>query len=292
MGDMEQGKVPVNSETKVYGVYGDPIKQSKSPLMLNRAFAETGINAVYAAFHILPGRLEAAVAGIRGMGFGGVNVTIPYKVEVMQYLDEIDESARFAGAVNTIVNREGVLTGYNTDGIGYVRSLKEETGVQLQGKRILMIGAGGAARGVAYGLAKEGAGTIYIANRTADKASELAAILKPICEAQGMGMEGIVHIKDKVDLVMNTTSVGMHPNVDQMPVEPDWFRPGMIVSDLVYNPLETKLLREAKQRGAQTHGGLGMFVYQGAYAFEYWTGAAAPVEAMRDAVLRSLRGNN
>ena len=142
--------------------------------MLNRAFQEAGINAVYAAFHVRPEELGDAVRGIRALGYRGINVTIPHKVEVMQYLDEIDEGARIVGAVNTIVNESGKLIGYNTDGIGYVRSLKEETGIELKGKSVLLLGAGGAARGVAYALAKEGASRIYIANRTKERALELA----------------------------------------------------------------------------------------------------------------------
>jgi shikimate dehydrogenase len=165
----------IDTGTAVYGVFGDPVRHSRSPVMLNRAFAVAGVNAVYAAFHVLPGTLRQAVEGIRALGFGGVNVTLPHKVEVMEYLDEIDEGARFIGAVNTIVNDGGRLIGYNTDGIGYVRSLKEETGVSLAGKTLLVIGAGGAARGVVYALAQERPARIVIANRTAERARALAA---------------------------------------------------------------------------------------------------------------------
>jgi shikimate dehydrogenase len=278
----------IDSHTQFYGVFGDPIRHSRSPIMLNRAFREKGINAAYGAYHIKPEQLRSAVEGIRALGFGGVNVTIPHKVEVMQYLDEIDEGARIIGAVNTIVNREGRLIGYNTDGIGYVRSLKEETGIDLKGKRVLLIGAGGAARGVGYALSLEQPETVWIANRTAERAVQLAADLSALTDVRGMGMDEINHIKNQVDLIVNTTSIGMYPHVDESPAEPEWFHEGMTVSDLIYNPLMTRMLKEAAERGARIHSGLGMFIYQGAYAFEYWTGQPAPIAAMRETVEESL----
>jgi shikimate dehydrogenase len=285
---MKQGKL--DSQTVMHGVFGDPIKHSKSPIMHNRAFQELGLNAAYAAFHVWPGQLKAAIEGIRALGFRGVNVTIPHKVEVMDYLDEIDEHAQVIGAVNTIVNDNGRLKGYNTDGIGYVRSLKEEADFSVSGKRVLMLGAGGAARGVAYALAKEGASTMWIANRTLDKAEQLAGALSGFADTHGIGYEQISDIRDQVDLIVHNTSVGMHPNVDDVIIDTSWFHEGLTVSDLVYNPLETQLLREAKARGARAHDGLGMFIYQGVYAFEYWTGLPAPVAAMRETVENALRG--
>ncbi|MEB3100746.1 shikimate dehydrogenase [Ferviditalea candida] len=278
----------IDSHTILYGVFGDPVHHSKSPVMMNAAFREFGINAAYAAFHVKPDRLRDAVCGIRALGFRGVNVTIPHKVEVMNYLDEVDEAASIIGAVNTIVNENGRLTGYNTDGIGYVRSLKTETGCDLRGKRIVVIGAGGAARGVVYALAREGPASIRIANRTRDKAAELAKDMSAFADCSGINMEELSAISD-ADLLLNTTSVGMHPHKDQVPAANIRYRPGMIVSDLIYNPLETRWLQLAGQAGAIVHRGLGMFIYQGAYAFEYWTGRPAPVEVMREAVMRSLQ---
>ncbi|WP_019536058.1 shikimate dehydrogenase [Paenibacillus ginsengihumi] len=278
----------LDSHTVMYGVFGDPIRHSKSPIMLNRAFAASGLNAAYAAFHILPGTLKEAVAGIRALGFRGVNVTIPHKVEVMSYLDEIDEGAQAIGAVNTIVNEGGKLIGYNTDGIGYVRSLKEETGIRLKGKKVLMIGAGGAARGVGYALAREGAAHLFIANRTKAKADELAASMSAFASASSHGTDELQQLAAEADLIVNNTSLGMHPDVDSTPMPAEWIRPGTVASDLVYNPLVTRFLREAQARGAIAHSGLGMFVYQGAYAFEYWTGLPAPVAAMREVVERSF----
>lgn len=280
----------MNSQTKLYGVFGNPISHSKSPLMLNHAFQETGINASYAAFHIQPGTLKDAIQGIRALQFRGVNVTIPYKVEVMAYLDEIDEGARVIGAVNTIVNENGRLIGYNTDGIGYVRSLCEETGLSLQGKKVLLLGAGGAGRGIAYALAKAGAELVWVSNRTASKADELVSYISGLTDAKSIAPEAIAGIIDKVDLVVNNTSLGMHPNINEIPLNPDLLHNKLVVSDIIYTPMETLFLKEAKARGAITHGGLGMFIYQGAYAFEYWTGQDAPIPAMRQIVLNSLMG--
>jgi shikimate dehydrogenase len=278
----------MDSQTVMYGVFGSPIKHSKSPIMLNRAFQEVGVNAAYAAFHVPPGELESAMNGIKALQFGGLNVTIPHKVEVMNYLDELDEGARIIGAVNTVVNNGGKWIGYNTDGIGYVRSLKEETGLSLEGKHILVIGAGGAARGVIYALAQEKPAVIWVANRTAEKAAALAENLQAFADVAGIGLDQVVDIKDKVDLIINTTSVGMHPHVDELPIDPSWFHENLTVSDLIYNPRITKLLTEAKNRGCRIHGGLGMFIYQGAYAFEYWTGLPAPVSAMKSVVEQSF----
>lgn len=278
----------INTGTVMYGVFGDPISHSKSPLMLNRAFQETKLNAAYAAFHVLPGKLKLAIDGVRAMNFRGVNVTIPHKVEVMAYLDEIDEGARAIGAVNTIVNENGKLIGYNTDGIGFVRSMKEETGVSIAGKRILMLGAGGAARGIAYALAKEGAAMIWITNRTADKAVKLAESLGEFTKVEAIAADQLAGIMEQVDIIVNNTSIGMFPKVEGIPIDPELLHANLLVSDIVYTPRITRLLKEAQTKGAQIHSGFGMFIYQGAYAFEYWTGLPAPVHAMREVVIQSL----
>lgn len=279
----------IDSRTVLYGVFGDPVRHSKSPIMLNRAFREAGVNGVYAAFHVKPEELGDAVRGIRALGYRGVNVTLPHKVEVMKHIDEIDEGARLIGAVNTIVNENGVLTGYNTDGIGYVRSLIEETGITLAGRNILVVGAGGAARGIVYALAKHNPRSIWIANRTKERAVELADDFKSYGDIAGIGFDGISAIGRSVDLVVNTTLVGMAPNIGESPIETDWLTPEVMVSDIIYTPLKTELLKRAEAIGCRVHGGLGMFIYQGAYAFEYWTGLPAPVAAMRETVLHSMQ---
>jgi shikimate dehydrogenase len=285
---MQTARQGIDSHTILHGVIGDPVHHSRSPIMMNRAFAECGINAAYTAFHVTPERLGAAIEGMRALGFRGVNVTIPHKVEVMRYLDEIDEGALAASAVNTVVNEGGRLIGYNTDGIGYVRSLKEEAGVALAGARVLVLGAGGAARGVGIALAREGVASIAIANRTRERAVELAEAIGEYAPAAGFGTAEIGDIMRETDIVVNTTSVGMSPHTDESPLAAGLLRKGLVVSDLVYIPRMTKLLAEAERAGATTHGGLGMLVYQGAYAFELWTGQPAPVDVMRQAVLESL----
>ncbi|MBP1992902.1 shikimate dehydrogenase [Paenibacillus eucommiae] len=280
----------LDSHTTLYGIFGDPVRHSRSPLMMNRAFLECGINAAYVAFHVKPEGLKDAVNSIRALGFRGVNVTIPHKVEVMQYLDEIDEGARIIGAVNTIVNDNGKLTGFNTDGIGYVRSLQEETGIRLEGKRVLMLGAGGASRGVAYAFAKAGVSRITIANRTQDKAIQLASSIDAFAQSVGIGMdnEELDRIIEEADVIVNTTSLGMHPHVSELPLVSELINNNHVVSDLIYNPRITRFLKEAEARGAVIHGGLGMLIYQGAYGFEYWTGTPAPTAIMRQVVEQSL----
>ncbi len=284
-----KGNWTLNNETVMYGVFGDPIKHSRSPLMMNRAFRETGLNAAYAAFQVKPQDLGEAIRGVRALGFRGINVTIPHKVEIIPYLDELSDAAKRIGAVNTVVQEEGRLIGRNTDGIGFVRSLKEEAGFFPQGRTVLLIGAGGAARGVAYALASEGPKQMWIANRTVRKAQDLAAELSAFADCRGIGLEDIRECGFP-DLVVNTTQVGMHPNEAELPLDAGLLRAGMTVSDIVYNPLKTRLLTEAERRGCRIHSGLGMFIYQGVYAFEYWTGKQAPVQAMREVVERSLEG--
>lgn len=280
----------VDSHTVLYSVIGDPIRHSKSPIMMNRAFRERGINGIYTAFHITADRLGDFVAGVRAMGIRGVNVTIPHKLDIMPLLDEIDESAQVIGAVNTIVNTDGHLKGYNTDGIGYVRSLKEEAKPDLAGSHVLIIGAGGATRGILYALAREGVASITISNRTVARAEELAEAFRGLVPViRAIGQDELQAACGNSDIIINTTSLGMFPNVEDTPIDSSWLKPDSVASDLIYNPLTTRFLEEARDRGCRIHGGLGMFIYQGAYAFEYWTGQPAPVEAMRETVLEALQ---
>ncbi|KIV55149.1 shikimate dehydrogenase [Aneurinibacillus migulanus] len=282
----------MNSQTILTGLFGHPVGHSLSPLMHNRAFAELGINFRYAAFDIEPGQVREAVDAIRALGLRGVNVTIPHKVTVMDYLDEIDAEARAIGAVNTIVNDGGKLIGYNTDGRGYVRSLTEETGVDLSRQSALLLGAGGAARGVGVALLGAGLGSLVITNRTIEKAEQLAEQLQAIHPQANIAVQPMEMMGDALaaaTLLVQTTSIGMHPNVEASPVAVEALHERLLVSDLIYNPMNTKLLRDAKEKGARIHHGLGMFIYQGALSFEYWTGQPAPVDAMREAVWDALR---
>ncbi|WP_027417707.1 shikimate dehydrogenase [Aneurinibacillus terranovensis] len=282
----------INSRTIFTGLFGHPVGHSLSPLMHNRAFEVLGLNYRYGAFDIHSSQLESAVAGIRSLGLRGVNVTVPYKVDVIPYLDEIDEEARLIGAVNTIVNENGRLIGYNTDGRGYVRSLIEECGLQLEQESVLLLGAGGAARGVAVALLRTGVKRLTIANRTVKKAEQLALDLSRVSEQatgiRAISMEEVAGAITKSTILVQTTSIGMHPNIEESPIPSSLLHPDLLVSDLIYNPLKTKLQRDAEAMGTRTHSGVGMFIYQGALSFEYWTGREAPVEVMRDIVYKEL----
>lgn len=270
------------------GVIGDPIGHSKSPVMQQAALAELGIAGSYVPLHVKGEQLESAIKGVRALGFRGINVTVPHKVNVIPFLDQIDEDAAAIGAVNTIVNDNGILKGYNTDGIGYIRSLKEEVLPDLSGLTVVVLGAGGAARGIVRALLKEQPAEIIVANRTRENAERLAEEWRELGRLRACDNRELEQAAAEADVIINTTTVGMHPNIDQIPLEPEWIPEGIVVSDLIYNPLTTRLLQEAADKGCRTHGGLGMFIYQGAYALEYWTGRIAPAAAMRRAVLKEF----
>lgn len=264
----------IDARTRVFGVIGKPVAQSLGPVMHNSAFSCTGYPGIYLAFEV--DDLKSAMAGVRGLDIRGLSVTIPHKIRVVDFLDEIDDTAAEIGAVNTIINRSGRLCGYNTDAAGAVRALKKKT--KLSGKKIAIIGAGGAARAVAFGVAKAGA-EIYIANRTAKKGKALARDLT----ASFCHMDELLRLKP--DILINTTPVGMYPDTTSMPISPLILYPDMVVMDIVYHPVDTKLLKTARQKGCITIDGVGMFVGQGAMQFELWTGMDAPVKDM-DAVVR------
>ncbi|MGG1658799.1 shikimate dehydrogenase [Brevibacillus sp. NRS-1366] len=279
----------ITSKTQLVGLFGHPVSHSQSPMMHNAAFSKMDLGFAYVAFDVEPGRLEDAVAGIRALGLKGINVTIPHKVAIMPMLDEVDPLAKRIGAVNTVVIEEGRLIGYNTDGTGYVRSLVEETGIVLDQQIVTMVGAGGAARAVAFTLAEKGVKEIRIINRSRERAAILAEhvglIVPTKIVEQGDGKDAIADSS----LLINTTSIGMLPNVQETPVPTEWLHDKLTVSDLIYNPLETRLLSEARAIGAAVHSGVGMFVNQGALAFELWTGQSAPTEVMREVVLQQLK---
>ncbi|WP_078597252.1 shikimate dehydrogenase [Evansella clarkii] len=274
----------------IMGVAGYPIGHTLSPAMHEAAFKELGLNMAYHAFEVRLENLSDAVKGIRGLGLKGMNVTIPHKVEVMNYLDEIDNLAAEIGAVNTIVNRDGRLKGYNTDGEGYFQSLREAAGSSLEDKRVLVIGSGGAARAVAVTIAKNGVGELVITNRTLQKSENLAETCLKFANTTVLPMGRAQARLTEFDVIINTTSVGMYPETGSMPMSMEMLSRGTIVSDLIYNPLKTRWLKEAEKRGGIALNGVNMFVYQGAIAFKLWTGVEAPIRVMREAVLRNLKG--
>ena len=271
----------IDQHTVLYGVVGWPIGHSLSPAMHNAAFAAAGINAVYLAF---PARdIGSAIAGARALGIRGLSVTIPHKKAVIPHLDEVDELAEKIGAVNTVVSREGRLVGYNTDALGALRALEER--IALAGKKCVIVGAGGAARAIGFVLRGRVA-AISVANRSSERGEDLAASLG----CAFIPLEGLNRIA--ADLLIQTTPVGMAPHGDECPVPESVLRPGMAVMDIIYNPLQTKLLAMASSRGCVTINGLSMFVHQGAEQFRLWTNLAPPVEAMTRAVLQTLAIGN
>ncbi|MFH0748348.1 MAG: shikimate dehydrogenase [Candidatus Bathyarchaeota archaeon] len=281
----------MSSATKLYAVIGDPVEHSLSPVMQNVAFQSLDLNSIYLAFKVTSNNLENAIIGMKSLGILGFNVTVPHKVSVMKYLDEVDPQAVEVGAVNTVVNKEGILKGYNTDGAGALAALRE-AGVKIEGQKVVLLGAGGAAKALAYNVASL-AESLIIFNRTESKAKNLATSLT---ERLGFKVEG-KEITDIVlcsslrdaDILINATSVGMYPRINETPLQSQDFHSGMTVFDIVYNPLLTRLLREAKAAGAHSIGGVKMLVYQGALAFELWTGRKPPIKKMCDAVEKVLK---
>jgi len=280
----------ISGKTRVCGVIGDPIEHTLSPIMHNAAFKALKLDFAFLAFKVKAADVEKAVSGMRALGIHGLNVTMPHKSAVINYLDEVDQAAKAIGSVNTILNKDGRLFGFNTDGVGALQALREN-GVEPRGKKVLLLGAGGAARAIAYTLARE-ADELVILNRTAKQAAELANLLKQTFDrkvvADALSPNAIKDTLQDSDLLINATSVGMKPNANKTPVAFEWLRPDLAVMDIVYNPVETKLAKDAKAAGAKVVSGFEMLIYQGAASFEIWTGHSAPVEVMRHAAFNHL----
>jgi len=282
----------VSGKTKICGIIGDPIEHTMSPPMQNAAYKKLGLDYIYLPFHVRPEQLAQAVDGLRAINVRGFNVTIPHKVSIIPMLDGLDPQAEKIGAVNTVVNDDGELRGYNTDAPGFLKALLEQ-GVEPRGKNIVVIGAGGASRAVSYILAENDA-SLTILNRQLelDWAEDIAELIR---EDFGKKVRVLELTKDFLadalrgaHILVNATSVGMSPAVDASPVPAELLRPGMYVFDVVYNPVMTRLLKEAGEAGAQTVSGVDMLVWQGVLAFEMWTGHSAPVEIMRKEALKAL----
>lgn len=283
----------VTGKTKIVGVIGHPVAHSVSPLMHNAAFAHLGLDWTYVPLPVAvepAARIGEAVAGLRALGMVGCNVTVPHKQNVMPHLDELTQAAEAIGAVNTIrVEPDGALSGDNTDARGFIADLRDHQ-VEVAGMRVLVLGAGGSARAIAYGLAEAGCKQIAMVNRTLSRAASVVARMQGYFAGCPMSAHASLNeIADEVstaDLIVNCTSLGMTPKVETTPWdETIAFRSGQVIYDLVYNPPETRLLAQAKADGATAIGGLGMLVWQGAIALERWSGEKAPVEVMRQACL-------
>jgi shikimate dehydrogenase len=300
--------VPIDGHTQLVGLIGWPVEHSMSPAMHNAAFAALGLNWRYVPLPVAPGCVEAAVRGLSALGFRGANVTVPHKQAVMPALDMLADDAQALGAVNTVVvdrdeNGGARLSGYNTDAAGFISALQDR-GFDPAGTSAIVVGAGGAARAVVFGLMAAGAGGILVLNRTLERAEALVSDLEGIVpfgalppsptalQAMSLTPETLIESARASDLLVNATSVGMWPRPDDSIWPDDAPIPSRLtVFDLVYNPLRTKLLQQARRSGARGVDGLGMLVRQGALSFRMWTGAEPPVHAMRAACERSLRSS-
>lgn len=268
-------------EMKKCFLFGDPVSHSASPAMQNAAFMGGGLPYRYEARRVSKEELKRAVKTLRAPEVAGANITIPHKQAVMQYLDRVDDTAKAIGAVNTIVNTNGKLSGSNTDWLGAVRALEEK--LSLEGKRVLVAGAGGGARAVIHGLLQRGARVTILARDT-EKAKALA-------EESGCAHDALSNLgKTRADILINTTPAGMHPDEGRSIAAPEQLKSFQVVFDLVYNPLRTRLLREAEEAGCTTVEGLKMLVFQGAESFRMWTGAEPDVRLMYDTARTFLEG--
>ncbi|MFA5308378.1 MAG: shikimate dehydrogenase [Dehalococcoidales bacterium] len=282
--------VNISGKTRICALIGDPVEHSMSPVMHNACYQKLGLDYAYIPFRVRPEALSQAVAGLRALNVRGFNVTIPHKVAVIPLLDGLDPLAEKIGAVNTVVNTDGRLWGFNTDAEGFLQSLLA-AGIKPEGKKITVVGAGGASRAVSYILAQHGA-RITIVNRKQelDWAENIAALLRADFprEVRVYELAQLAEALHSADLLVNATSVGMSPNPDAAPVPAELLAGIPAVFDIVYNPLETRLLREAGAAGAKTVGGIDMLAWQGALAFEKWTGQKAPLDLMRDEAIKML----
>jgi len=272
----------MDAQTELYGVIGNPVRHSLSPMIHNGAFRRLGWNAVYLAFEVK--NVEEALRGIRGLGVRGVSVTIPFKTEVLPFLDKIEGLAKKVGAVNTIINRRGRLIGYNTDCEGALEALEEK--MDLRGKRVVLLGAGGAARAIGFGLKERGVPLIVV-NRSKERGWALSKELR----CNYLPISSLARMKEgelEADILINATSLGMVPRDGETPIPKKFLKKGMVVMDIVYEPLQTRLLREAKEKGCVTVDGLEMLIRQGMAQFEIWTGRRLKIGEIRKDLRRTL----
>lgn len=289
-------KYEITGHTRFGGLLGSPVAHSISPQMHNYSFRRLGIDCVYLCFEVQPDKLEDTVRTFRDLGTYGFNLTMPDKQYVIPYLDELSPAARMTGAVNTVVNKDGKLVGHNTDGFGYMESMRQ-AGFDAKGKEMTLLGAGGAASAIAVQAALDGVTKLHIANRKSRSwahAQELTDVINKntSCQADLTDLEDTAAMKEKIGasyLLTNATSVGMKKGAgasggeDSTPLpDPSAFRPDLVVSDVIYNPRRTRLLREAEEAGCRTFNGMYMLLYQGAEAFRLWTGQDMPVEEVKN----------
>lgn len=263
----------INSDTKLYCLLGKPVTRSLSPMIHNLFFKINTINARYLAFDIKNGyELVKAIEGIKALGIQGFNVTIPYKIEVIKHLDELDEKAQILGAVNTVVNHNGKLKGFNTDGYGFVKSILD-IGINLNNKSVVLVGAGGAAHSIAVSIANEKVKDLVIINRTLENAYKLKQLVEthyPLINVSCYEMGDERDIPNNIDMLVNTTSVGMYPDINSIPISPNLFSKDTLFYDIIYKPKKTKLIIEAEKQGCKTLNGLDMLINQAIYSQKVW----------------------
>lgn len=280
-----------NYRAQLVGVFGDPVDGNPTGVMEEAAFAACGLNYRYLTLKVTKEDFPDAMKALRAFHMRGINLTMPHKITVLPYLDTLSEAARIIGAVNTVVVQEdGSLFGENTDGKGFVQALLDQK-MTLKGKNVTILGAGGAARAIAVECALAGASSVLIVNRTEERARELADVIQKNTSAKALWQkwEGSLRISSNTDLLVNATSIGLHPDSDSLPpVDYDTIHAGMAVSDVVFNPADTLFLREAAKRGAKTVNGLGMLARQGALNFTLWIGVPAPIPVMEETLRREF----
>ena len=280
-----------NYKADLVGVFGHPVAENPTIVMQEAAFQQMNLNWRYLTIEVRQGNLADAMQGLRAFNMRGINLTIPHKVAVLPYLDEISSAAKLMGAVNTVINKNNRLLGENTDGKGFLRSLVEEAGVNPSGKRVVMLGAGGAARAIAVELALAGASEITVLNRSTGRGQNLVALLntKTAIRADFVLWDSDYFVPADCDVLVNATSIGLSPDINVKPrIVYSSLLDSMVVCDVIPNPPNTLFLNETQQRGVRTLDGLGMLVYQGAIGFKLWTGLEAPINVMRAALEEAL----
>ena len=280
-----------NYKPELVGVFGCPVAENPTVVMMEAAFNALGLNFRYLNIEVRPEDLQTAFQGLRAFNMKGINLTIPHKVEVLKYLDVVADDARLMGAVNTVYLKGGKLFGENTDGKGFITSLHLDANFDPSGKNVVVLGAGGAARAITVELALHGARQISVVNRGRDRGMELVNLLSSRTPVKALftPWDAAFAVPDETHVLVNATSIGLFPDVDARPnLDYSTIHPGLIVCDVIPNPPHTVFLKEAKKRGARTFDGLGMLVHQGTIAFKLWTGSDAPVEVMKMALMKEF----
>jgi len=286
-------KNSITACTQVFCIIGHPIEHTMSPVMHNAAIQDLGLNSVYLAFDVLPNRLKTAIKGMKALDIRGINVTMPYKQRILKFIDELDPLAEKIGAVNTIKNEDSILIGRNTDATGGKNAILN-AGFELSGKNILILGGGGAARALSFVLADE-VNKIVIINRTIKRALKLAIELQKYSGinviAKHLNFDILKEEIKNIDLLINTTPIGMYPKIDESPIPAELLHKDLFLFDIIYNPLKTKLMHDALENGCKVIGGLDMLISQGALAFEWWTNKKPNLELMKNTVIKHLKSS-